>query len=65
MVSDWIGDQQTEIERNLWLDVNSVRQPEWSEVEHGMPMWKKNAKFLVFSTTSTTSFRRQVSVYYF
>ena len=50
-LSDWIGDQQTEIVQNLWLDVNLVRQPEWSEVEHGMPMWKEDAKFLVFSTT--------------
>ena len=50
-LSDWIGDQQTEIERNLWLDINSVRQPEWSEIEHGIPMWKEESKFLVFSTT--------------
>ena len=65
-LSGWIGDQQIEIEQNLWLDINLVRQSEWSEVEHSTPMWKEESKFLVFSTILTTSIDGQVlSLYYF
>lgn len=49
-LSDWIHEQQNEIEQNLWLDINSIRQHEWNEVEHSIPMWKEESKFLVFST---------------
>ena len=49
-LSDWIHQQQNEIEQNLWLDVNSIRQHEWNDVEHSTPIWKEESKFLVFST---------------
>ena len=44
-------EQQLEIEQNLWLEINGVRQSTWTDAVHGAPMWKEESKFLVFTTT--------------
>ena len=50
-LTDWMSDQQADIEENLWLEVDGIRQSQWGQVSHDRPMWKEESKFLVFSVT--------------
>jgi len=49
--SDWMRLQQQDMEEYLWLEVNGIRQAAWTSVVHEQPMWKEEAKFLVFRAT--------------
>lgn len=50
-LQDWMVEQQNDIEENLWLEVDGVRQSQWGQVSHDRPMWKEASKFLVFSVS--------------
>ena len=48
-LGEWLRDQQDEIEQNLWLEINTVRQSGWTDTVHDVPMWKEESRFLVFT----------------